>query len=1049
MLEQRAKWASHARPSQQGTLVGSVAGFDGQRVAGACVTAVGAGRSVTTAAAPDGTFRLAGLTAGAYALEYRVCAGTGRSLTSSSGYLTTWSGGTSTQSTAARVQVAAGQVRHVAVVMLRPANPAATIAAGQASFRRELAANARGLSAAAQAKTGEISGKVTGKGKALRGICVIVVPAGSGQGYGATSGKNGTYAVHHVVAGRYHVIFAAIFCPGHANWLQQDYKDVNSPSALFNGGGTVVTVRAGHKVTGINANLRLGGEISGTVTSKSGAKLRGICVLAQGSIGGGDFFGFGSQTGAGGSYHLHALFPGKYSLQFSVGCGSGGSNYAQATHRPVKVGLGQKLTVNEKLAPGASITGTVTLTSSSGTPLSGICVSANNFSGSVNAFTATNSNGDYRVIGLTAGRFQLQFSPGCNNNGNYTSVTLTAHTTAGHQTSDVNAVLQVGAAISGTITGSGDKPLPGICIEVDTANSGSSFGGFDTNGTYTINQLSAGTYQVGFFGGCGNRGSYAPYWYQNQPSQSSATPILLTAGETFPLNVQMQPGATITGKVTSGGNGLSGVCVSAASQSDAELGAVSGLQTNTRHGTYTLANLAPGQYLINFGCGFGRYGEQWFPGAPDPATADLVSAPAGRTANINAALQPGGTIKGVVTGQAGHPLSGVCVFALNTKGTPPPLGGSAIVGVIASTGSAGVPAVTGSHGTYQISGLAAGRYQVVFIPCFNSVRYAGQSHRGNVTVRAGKTTPGIDGHLVIGGTISGHVTGTGGKPLRNICVVAASQSEGAVGVGITGKAGTYTIPALNSGRYTVEFSPCDSQNLVTVVAQARVTAPHATKGVNAAMHSGGSITGTVTAGSASGPAVSGACVEVFSGNSAAPVDTVFTGPDGGYLATGLPVGTYEVHFNDPQCLFGPSLAPQWYDGQLTRAAANSVSVTAVGSTTPSIDAALQPDGQITGTVSGKSAGPLSGACVTAVPLSAGSQLASGSLPIVAVTGTTGYTLAQLVPGRYKVKFSAGCGAVGYVTQWWKQQTSQKAATVIKVGPGQDRSGISATLSKSS
>jgi hypothetical protein len=215
------------------------------------------------------------------------------------------------------------------------------------------------------------------------------------------------------------------------------------------------------------------------------------------------------------------------------------------------------------------------------------------------------------------------------------------------------------------------------------------------------------------------------------------------------------------------------------------------------------------------------------------------------------------------------------------------------------------------------------------------------------------------------------------------------------------------------------------------------------------MQSGGSIAGTVTAGSASGPHVSGTCVEVYSGNSAAPLDTVITGQDGSYLATGLPVGTYEVYFGDPQCLSAPGLAPQWYNGQVTRAAANKVSITAVGSTTSSIDAALQPDGQITGTVSAKSAGPLSGACVTAVPLSAGSQSASSSLPIVAVTGTTGYTLAQLVPGRYKVKFSAGCGAVGYATQWWNQQTSQKAATVIKVGPGQDRSGVSATLSKSS
>jgi len=783
MLKQRAKWASRARASQQGALTGSVVGFDGQPVAGACVTAIGAGHSVTTAAAPDGTFRLVGLTAGSYALEYRDCAGAGRSPTSSAHYLTTWSGDRITQSTAARVQVTAGHLRHVPVVMLRPANAAAAIAAGQASFRRELAANGRALSAAAAAKSGQITGKVTGKGKALRGICVTVVPVRRGHAYASTTGKNGTYTVRHVVAGHYHVIFEGPFCAGNANWLVQVYKNDNNLSALFTNGGTTVRVRAGHKTTGIDAHLRLGAEISGTVTSKSGAKLRGICVSANGPLQGANFFGFAVPTARNGTYHLHALFPGRYSLQFSIGCGSRGSNYAPATHRPVRVSLGQKLTVNQQLAPGASITGTVT--NSSSTPLSGICVDASNASGSVDQFTFTNSNGVYRVLGLTGGTFQLQFSP-CSSE-NYTNVTLTAHTTAGKQTSGVNAVLQTGAIIHGAITGSGGKPLPGICVEIDTANSGSIYDGFDRHGSYSINQLSAGTYQLGFIAGCGNRGSYAPYWYKNQPSESTASLIPLTTGQSVTVDVRMHPGATITGKVTSGGNALSGVCVFAASQSEGDLGGVSEVQTNTRHGTYTLANLAPGQYLINFGCGYGRYAQQYFPGAPDPAAADLVSAPAGRTANINAALQHGGTIKGVVTGEGGHPLAGVCVFAFNPSGAA--AGSADALLVVFGDGSSDQPGLTNSHGAYRITGLAAGRYQVEFVPCAGSARYAEQFYRGkasplkatDVTVRAGKTTPGIDGHLVLGGTISGHVTGPGGKPQRNICVIAANPSAGDVG----------------------------------------------------------------------------------------------------------------------------------------------------------------------------------------------------------------------------------------------------------------------------
>ncbi len=315
-------------------------------------------------------------------------------------------------------------------------------------------------------------------------------------------------------------------------------------------------------------------------------------------------------------------------------------------------------------------------------------------------------------------------------------------------------------------------------------------------------------------------------------------------------------------------------------------------------------------------------------------------------------------------------------------------------------------------------------------------------------VRAGKTAASIDGHLVIGGTMSGRVVNTSGRPLRNICVSAFDGRTGSIGVAGTGKTGTYTVRGLSTGGYSVEFSPCNGQNLVTAITHARVTAPHATTRVDATLHPGGLIAGVVTSGSASGPPVSDACVEVESSNPSNPGGFTITGSDGSYLANGLASGTYQVYF-DPQCLFasGPELSPQWYNDQPTQATATRVTVK-VGRTTPSIDAALQATGEgaIAGTVtaSGPSATPLAGACVTAIPLPAGS-----AQPVLAVSRSTGYTLSGLVPGRYKVQFSGGCGAAGYATQWWKDRASRKTATVITVGAGQDVSGISAALSKNS
>jgi hypothetical protein len=680
----------------------------------------------------------------------------------------------------------------------------------------------------------------------------------------------------------------------------------------------------------------------------------------------------------------------------------------------------------------------VTLTSSSGTPLSGICVFASNASGSVSDFTSTNSLGDYRVIGLTGDRYQLQFSTGCKNQGNYTTTFVTTRTKAGRQTSGVNAVLQAGGTISGVVTNSHGKPVPGICIQLDGANSYTAVLPDSTgdDGSYAITGLSAGTYEVGFSGGCGNSGNYAPTWYQNQADESLATPITVSTGGTAVASQQMLPGAAISGKVTdASGHRLSGICVSAATEIQAELGPIFTQVSFTQHGTYTISGLAPGQYLIDFGCGQGsKYADQWFPGAPDTGSADLVSAGAGHTTGINAVLQLGGSISGVVTNKAGHPLAGICVSATRI---------ATGVNLVEITGQIGPP-ITGSRGTYKISGLAAGRYDVSFSPCGGSLQYAQQSATA-VRVRAGKTTSGIDGHLVVGGMLSGRVVNASGTPLRNICVFAFDDRTGSFGFATTGKAGTYRARGLSTGSYTVEFSPCANQNYVSVFGHARVTAARSTTGVNATMHRGGSIAGVVTQGSASGPPLSDVCVDVVSSDPNNPGGFGFTGPDGSYLATGLAAGTYQVFF-DPTCLFtaGPGFAPQWYNDQPTQATAAEVTVK-VEQTTPSIDAALQPAGlgEITGIVSGKSTGPLSGACVTAILLPAGS-----ALPVVAVTRSSGYTLADLVPGRYKVKFSAGCGAVGYATQWWKQTASQKTATVIRVGPGQDKSGISATLGKS-
>jgi hypothetical protein len=56
-----------------------------------------------------------------------------------------------------------------------------------------------------------------------------------------------------------------------------------------------------------------------------------------------------------------------------------------------------------------------------------------------------------------------------------------------------------------------------------------------------------------------------------------------------------------------------------------------------------------------------------------------------------------------------------------------------------------------------------------------------------------------------------------------------------------------------------------------------------------------------------------------------------------------------------------------------------------------------------------------------------------------------YALPGLPASRYIVEFSAGCGATGYATQWWKDATSAADATAVSVRVGGTASAVNALL----
>ncbi len=438
--------------------------------------------------------------------------------------------------------------------MISTSSPAATAsslatAAGLASAGTGAFRSLAGP-ATVQAKDGRISGRVTAATdhKPLRGICVLTVrTSGNGRFTQTHTSSSGRYQTPRMPAGRYLVAFLP-GCGNKGNWTIQIYKSNSKPTA--------VRVRAGKTTTGINVALSLGGEISGTITSAGGKKLSGICVSpvstkAVSSGGGLLIAGVGESRGV---YHLHSVPAGSYKVLFQ-GCGLT-SPYAPvwwrhaATYQAgatVRVKAGKSVTgINVTMPVGGVISGTVTNAASA--PVPGICVSAGPAGNGNSGFffggdATTNSTGQYKVEGLPAGSYQVQFQTGCGNNGNYVPATSATIAVQLGGTYTENVTLEPGARVSGTVTSQATgKPLGGICV-IMWSDSFNYDGGFVTSradgshvGSYVINnQVPPGTYYLAFFGGCGNTGSYGQVAY-NSPS-----PYSLGAGHDSQLRAGGHP----------------------------------------------------------------------------------------------------------------------------------------------------------------------------------------------------------------------------------------------------------------------------------------------------------------------------------------------------------------------------------------------------------------------------------------------------------------------------------------------------------------------------
>lgn len=155
-----------------------------------------------------------------------------------------------------------------------------------------------------------------------------------------------------------------------------------------------------------------------------------------------------------------------------------------------------------------------------------------------------------------------------------------------------------------------------------------------------------------------------------------------------------------------------------------------------------------------------------------------------------------GSISGRVTDASGAPVAGVDVYAWAASGE-----------------GEGTGVQTRSDGTYVITPLRPGSYLVSFsapgesglagsyFPSTYDPRTAAA-----VAVASGQAVAGVDARLVVGGSISGLVTGVDGAPIAGVSVYADNGDPRTSASVQSAPDGTYTVTGLSPGDYVVRFS---------------------------------------------------------------------------------------------------------------------------------------------------------------------------------------------------------------------------------------------------
>lgn len=617
----------------------------------------------------------------------------------------------------------------------------------------------------AEACTESISGNVKGQGTPdvnLSEVYVSAIQVSPGQGFGSTTGTqtngSGNYTIS-LCAGDFALSFDASEWPYLSEYLG---------GAKTRPGSAVVTVGNNATVTGQNAVLSLGATISGNVKQPGSppTNVPGVMVYAFGANGSAS-----TVTDASGNYWLNGLDSGQYVLHFdafgthNVVAQYWGGGIAESSAVPISVIAGQNIVgKNVLMTAGATVSGNV---KGAGTPdvnLEEVEVSLERVGGPDFYYfphnLETDSLGNFTMLGVPPGDYTLRFEPADGTpypeqylGGTPDPNAVQTFTVSGNQTfAGKNIVLPKPVTLTGTIyeAGSPDAPVEGAMVEV-LLPSGDSVAWTQTaaNGTYTLNNVSPGTYTIR----ASDWGGHTPVYYGDTPILNDASMFQALAGQWWPEMdaVLSLPPMSISGNVKGQGSPDENLPSSGVSIQRVGSDSMTGTGTDA-NGNYSLPVSEPGTYTVHFyGDYEGRFvGEWWDDQQSEVYAMTFTVAPGQAVTGKNAVLTRASTISGTMTDSAGNGLGGkVWVYK---------------AGASAADESSLVETayVTNIGGSYEVRGLPVGEYKVLFtlegvyapgqtsypyVPQWSGAKYSYATAASVTISAAGQTVTGVNAAL--------------------------------------------------------------------------------------------------------------------------------------------------------------------------------------------------------------------------------------------------------------------------------------------------------------